>query len=209
MTRLRRAGGRRTRTGGQRPHRVRHWAAVSLGCGAGLLLAACGVGVDPAPHTLSHVPYGLMRPAPPTTTAAAPSAYVTIYLAGTRRLVAVSRSVAAPVTVGTVLRAVAAGPTAQQAAEGWSSPISSAAPLSFEHLVNTTATIDVSSSFTTLAEKEQEVAIAQLVYTVTAFPGIGSVEIRIHGRRVEVPTANGTLTRGPLDRTDYGSLAPF
>ena len=189
--------------------RRRRWVAVAVVCGAGLLLTACGIGLDAAPNKLSHVPYGLTRPAPPTTTAAAPSAYVTIYLAGTQRLVAVARSVDAPVTVGAVLRAVAAGPTAVQAAKGFTSPISSAAPLVFDHLVDSTATIDVASSFTTLAQKEQELAVAQLVFTATAFPGIHSVEIRIHGRRVEVPTAKGTLSRGPLNRTDYASLSPF
>lgn len=181
-----------------------------VGC-AGLLLAACGVGVDAAPNVINKksVPYGLERSAPPTTAATAPSAYVTIYLLGSQRLVAVSRLVAAPVTVSTILRAIAAGPTAQQAAQGLASPVSSAAPLSFNHLLDTVATINVSSSFTTLAQKEQEVAVAQLVYAVTAFPGVQAIQIHIHGKRVEVPTDKGTLSKGPLTRADYTSLAPY
>lgn len=190
-------------------HSARRWVAVALAGGAGLLLAACGVGVDASPHTLSHVPYGLTRSSPPTTTSAAPSAYVTIYLAGTRRLVAQSRSVAAPPTLGTVLRALAAGPSSAQAAQGLASPLSSAAPLKFDHLAGGVATIDVSSSFTTLAQKQQELAVAQLVFTATAFPGVQSVQILIRGRRVDVPNPKGTLSRGPLTRTDYASLAPF
>lgn len=186
------------------------WAAVALACVAGLLLAACGVGVDASPQVLSKqsVPYHLLRPAPPTTAPAA-GAYVTVYLEGSQRLVAVSRPVSAPVTVATIVRALSAGPTESEASEGLESPISSAAPLSFVHLVNTVAIIDVSASFTTLAQKEQEVAVAQLVYAVTAFPGVGAVEIRIGGHPVDVPTENGTLRRGHVSRQDYAALAPY
>jgi spore germination protein GerM len=178
---------------------------------AGVLLAACGVGVDAAPNVIGKrsVPYGLTRPAPPTTAAPVPSAYVTIYLLAPQHLVAVSQSVSGPVTVSTVLRALAAGPTDQQAAQGLASPISSAAPLRFDHLVNTVATVDVSSSFTALAQKEQELAAAQLVYSLTAFPGVSSVQIRIHGRLVQVPTGKGTLTKVPLTRSNYASFAPY
>lgn len=190
--------------------RRRRWLAVPLTLCAGLLLAACGVGVDASPNVIGNnsVPYGLTRPSPPTTTTG-PGTYVTIYLEGATRLVAASRLVTGPVSVNTVLRAVAAGPTAQQATSALSSPASSAAPLDFVHLVNTVATIDVSSSFTTLAQKEQEVAVAQLVFTVTAFPGVHAIEIRIHGHPVQVPMDKGTLSRGSLTRTDYATFAPY
>ena len=189
----------------------RGWAAPVMAVVAALLLAACGTGVDAAPQIVnkSSVPYGLTSQAPPSTAAEAPSAYVTVYLAGTQRLVAVSRPVTAPVTITTILRALDAGPTHGEAAHGLESPVSSAAPLGPARTVNTVVTIDVSSSFTTLAQKQQEFAVAQLVYTVTAFPGVSSVEIRIHGKAVDVPTENGTLTRGPLTRASYASLAPF
>lgn len=189
----------------------RRWTAVPLALCSGVLLAACGVGVDAAPNVISNksVPYGLTLPSPPTTASGTPGTYVTIYLEGATRLVAASRVVTGPVSVNTVLRAVAAGPTAEQAASGLASPASSAAPLDFVHLVNTVATIDVSPSFTTLAQKEQEVAVAQLVFTVTAFPGVHAIKIRIDGHTVQVPMDKGTLSRGSLTRTDYATFSPY
>lgn len=176
-----------------------------------VLLSACGVGLDAAPNVVANkdVPFGLLRPVPPTTVPANSDEYASVYLDGPQRLVAVDRELPAPVTVASVLQALAAGPTSAEAAEGLQSPISTAAPLTVVHLGTTTVTVDVAATFTKLAEQEQATAVAQLVYTLSVFPGITSVSIRIDGKRAKVPTSKGTLRAGPLDRADYVTVAPI
>jgi spore germination protein GerM len=67
----------------------------------------------------------------------------------------------------------------------------------------------MSASFTKLTEQDQVVAMAQLVYTLTLFPEIRAVSVRIDGRPARVPTDKGTLSAGPLHRRDYVALAPL
>ncbi len=177
----------------------------------GLLAAGCGIGVGASPSTVDpkQVPFGLLRPSTPTTSPTGPSQYVTVYLDGRQRLVAVSMRVPAPVTVEGVLVELAAGTTSEEASEGLTSPISTAAPLTVVHVGATTVTVNVSGAFTKLAGASQAVAAAQIVYTLTALPGIDAVAIRINGKRAKVPTAKGTLSAGPLDRAEYATVAPI
>jgi spore germination protein GerM len=167
--------------------------------------------VDAAPHVLSNrdVPFTLLSLAPPTTGVPPTGHFVTLYLAGASRLVATSRKLANPVTIGAVLRALGEGPTSAQAAAGLESPLSIAAPLSVYSAAATHVTVDMSTSFTKLTEEDQVVAMAQLVYTLTLFPEITSVFVRIDDRRAKVPTDKGTLSGGPLGRGDYVELAPI
>jgi hypothetical protein len=186
---------------------------VGLACGTllGLGLSACGLGVDASPRLVNpqQVPFGLLRPSPPTTSPAFAGQYATIYLEGPQRLVAVSRDVPAPVTATRVLAALGQGPTSAEASEGLQSPISTAAPLTIWRLRSTRVTVNVTKAFTTLAGENQAIAVAQLVYTLTALPGIDAVGIRIDGKRAKVPTGKGTLSGGPLDRADYATVAPI
>jgi hypothetical protein len=176
-----------------------------------LLLAGCGLAANASPTVVSprHVPFGLLQPSSPTTAPTRLGQYVTVYLKGPQRLVAVSREVPAPVTAARVLVALGAGPTSKEASDGLESPISTAVPLTIWRLGPTTVTVNVADAFTKLAGPEQAVAAAQIVYTLTVLPGIESVSIRIGGRRAKVPTTKGTLSGGPLDRADYPTVAPI
>ncbi|MGH8979766.1 MAG: GerMN domain-containing protein [Acidimicrobiales bacterium] len=176
-----------------------------------LLLSACGLGADPSPTIVnSHdVPYKLLAPATTTTQVGPQREYVTIYLDGPQHLVPFSTALPPPVTVRKVLAALDKGPTSTQAAQGLKSPISTAAPLSLASDAGGTVTVDVGSGFTALAEQDQAIAAAQLVYTLTALPHVTSVVIRIDGKHAKVPTGTGTLSGQPLTRADYASLAPI
>ena len=186
-------------------------AALAYGVLFALGVSACGLGVDASPQLVNpkQVPFGLLHPSTPTTSPEILGQYATIYLQGPQRLVAVSRDVPAPVTAARVLTALSQGPTSAQAAEGLQSPISTAAPLTLWRLRATSVTVNLAKAFTTLAGENQAVAVAQLVYTLTALPGIDSVRIRIDGKKAKVPTGKGTLSGGPLDRADYATLAPI
>lgn len=200
---------------GRRPRsfRRRHprWSVpAALGVLA-VALAACGVGTDASPHLVvkKTVPYGLLQPSSPTTTTAPPSQYVTVYFDGPQRLVPVSRPALEPVSVRSAVAALVQGPTSAEAADGLQSPISTAAPIQVSHLATPTVVVTVANTFTALSGHEQTVAVAQLVYTITAFPGVNAVTVRMNGKTVDVPTGNGTVSKGALDRQQFASLAPI
>ena len=185
----------------------RAFALVALG----LLFAGCGIGAEQSaqvidPHT---VPAGLMAPASTTTVVPAPSANVAIYLDGQQRLVVANRAVSAPATARSALSALAQGVTSAESAQGLVSPISTATPISLTTIDDTTAVVDLPSSFANLGGQDQIIAAAQIVFTLTLFPGIGQVSIRVGGKPAQGPTETGRLGPGPLTRADYSTLAPL
>lgn len=174
-----------------------------------LLLAACSLGAEASPHRVaqSQVPYGLLKPNVPTTAASTPAENVTIYLEGPQHLATVSRIVASPATPSDVLAALSRGPTSAEAANGLRSPISTAAPMSVQSVNGGLVVVRLAAAFTNLAGRDQIAAVAQLVYTMTAIPGIEAIEVSINGRPASVPTANGSLSHSPVTRADYAAMA--
>ena len=69
-------------------------------------------------------------------------------------------------------------------------------------------TIDLSEEFSDIRRSDQLIAIAQLVFTSTARPGVGQVSFTLEGARVEIPRGDGSLTTGNVTRQDYATLAP-
>jgi spore germination protein GerM len=66
--------------------------------------------------------------------------------------------------------------------------------------------VDLDSSFTTMAADDQLAAIAQLVCTLTAQPGVGQIRFSLDGTPIEVPRGDGSLTAEPVVRSDYATL---
>jgi spore germination protein GerM len=71
------------------------------------------------------------------------------------------------------------------------------------------ATVDLTGDF----DDGSDVAalrtrLAQLVFTVTAEPGIGSVRLRLDGASTAVFGASGIRTNRNLTRSDFADLAP-
>jgi len=184
---------------------------VGLLVALGLLVAACGVGTDASPQLISQksVPFELLKPPTPTTSAGAPTQGITVFFGGSQQLVTVNRIVPAPATVRSALGALGQGPTSAESAAGVLSPVSTATPLTLISHNGDTVVIDVGASFSALSSHDQIVAAAQLVYTLTLFPGVRQVDIRVGGQRTLMPTATGRIASGPLNRSAYASLAPL
>jgi len=191
----------------------RQFVVVVVAVCAAVALAGCGMGSQSQAESLPahQVPFDLLSPAPSSDSPArAPAAEaVIIYFLKEGRLVAVARELPAPAAVDARLSALAAGPTTVEAAEGLSSAVSAtgSAPtglINFDQI-----TVNLTPSFDQLATKDQVEALAQLVYTATAIPGIIAVAFRINDKKVAVPRDDNSTTDGPVTRQDYRSLAPL
>jgi spore germination protein GerM len=171
--------------------------------------AGCGVPVDREPRPLSagEIP----RPLPsfaeaPAETGEEGAAAASVYFVRDGRLVRVSRELAPTATLEEVLAAVSRGPTASERAEGIRSALTG--DVNFAGLASGVPLLDVTDAVVDVELDQRIVALAQLVYTLTAVAGIDGVSFVHSGRPVEVPTGDGTLKRGPVRRTDYAAVAP-
>ena len=182
------------------------WALVVV------LAAACGVPKDghPRPIEAQNVPFDLLAPTGASSTTTMPPAtasrQVTIFLADADgHLVAVKRDVEAPSTLKKALTALLAGPSADEA--GLHTAITSDTKLL--HLrgpVDGLVTLDLSRQLLDVTGRQQILALAQVVYTATGYPGVDRVLFQFNGASREVPNGEGTLTSTPLGRLSYRGL---
>jgi hypothetical protein len=174
--------------------------------GAALLvtvaITGCGLGAQGTATRLpaADVPFGLLSPTlnGQTVVPSAATQTVVLYLLRDQRLVPVTREVLA----------LATGPTPTEAAGGLTSAVSDQAPAPTGRVQADQATITLPTDFEQLTTEDQIEALAQLVYTATALPGVGVVSFVIDGARVPVPRADNTTSSRPVSRADYRSLAP-
>ena len=175
-------------------------------------LAACGISTDSQPQALARkdIPFNLLAPSTTTVTPGSPTARasITVYMVGLTGLVPVSRGVRTPATLPGALNALLEGPTDSEVADGLRTAISDQTAVSPGVVGFGVATVDLGGGFGQVGGQEQILAVAQIVFTATALPGISKVQFTLNGRPVEVPAGDGTLTQGPLGRSDFPSLAP-
>lgn len=173
-------------------------------------LSACGVEPSDGAETASRdeVPYGLLDPAPPATTTTVPervSAPATIWLVGGDGIQPVGRQVVAPVTVERLLAALVAGATADEAAFGLRSALADEV-LGEAVVIAGVATIDLREAFAGAVPREQLLALAQIVYTVTELDPVQVVTFTLGGEPVDVQRGDGSVSDGAVTRLDYASI---
>ena len=173
-----------------------------------LLAPGCGISAG-APETL---PGGVVAPAVPPSAPEVPATgpprtlrSVRIFLVSGPQLVDVLRSAPAPGLEAT-LRLLLEGPTAAEIAAGIRSAIAPGTELRSARVEAGSAVVDLSRTFVDLGGEEQILAVAQMVLTVTAVPGIDRVRFSLDGEALEVPRPDGTLVPGPLTAGDYAAL---
>jgi hypothetical protein len=181
---------------------------------AGLVATACGVPPDDkatlaAPES---VPYDLLGPgqatAKPPSEVAAPTEKATIFLVQGERLAPVQRELPAPVSVESVLEALAAGPTATEVQLGLRTALLAPGLMRSGGVSGGIATIDLGQPFTEIAGRDQIVALAQIVSTVTGLPGVGRARFTLDGQPVGILRGDGAVTTDTVSRDDYATLAP-
>lgn len=188
---------------------------VLAACAVVVGLAGCGVPVDQQPTALSRhgVPFDLLAPTQSTTTiTSVPSPIavpVQIFLIGpTGHVVAVSRTVSvSPPDLATVLRALVAGPTNVESAAGLQSAVTSQTTVLGANIAGGTATVNLGGTFGQIVGPPEIQAVAQVVFTASALPGVTGVTFELMGQSVEVPVASGALV--PVATTaQFAALAP-
>jgi hypothetical protein len=195
--------------------RRRRAVTAIAACAAVVGLAGCGVPVDSQPTALSRhgIPFDLLAPTQSTTTVTtAPSPIevpVQIFLIGpTGHLVAVARDVSvSPPDLATVLRALVAGPTDAESAEGLQSAVTAQTTVLGANIAGGIATVNLGGTFGQLVGPPQIQAVAQVVFTASALPGVTGVTFELMGQSVQVPVASGAQV--PMANTSqFAALAP-
>lgn len=168
--------------------------------------------VRPTTTTTAPTPTTAPMPLPSTTTTVAPSTTTTtaaplyprtLFFVRDGKLVAVTRFVPAPPTAAEVIADLTAGsqPTDQ--------PTGLRAVVRPEHVASVVTTggiarVGLTADFgERLPAGEQQLAIAQLVYTLTALPGIGQVAFERDTQPIDVPRSDGSLASGLITREDF------
>jgi spore germination protein GerM len=192
---------------------VRGWAAGLVVALVALTAAACGI--PPDDHAIlaapGSVPFDLLGQAPAatvTTLQASPTEKATIFLVQGERLASVPRELPAPVSVESVLEALAAGPTATEVQLGLRTALLTPGLMKSGGVSGGIATIDLGQPFTEIAGRDQIVALAQIVSTVTGLPGVGRARFTLEGNPAGVLRGDGAVTTDSVSRDDYATLAP-
>lgn len=202
----------RRHTTPDRPAPVRWGLAVVLAVVV-MAGAGCGIPTDASPHPIprDQVPFGLLRTPPPTTTTTMPAVSVpeTIFLvAPDQHVTPVRRDLAVPATLTQVLGALLEGPTESESTAGIQSFLSGPGIQVTATVAAGTADVDFSANPVQVVGPDQILAIAQVVFTATALPGVSAVAFRIGGTPTQVPNGTGGLVSGPVGRADYTAQAP-
>lgn len=192
---------------------LRRKASVTL-VAALIAVAGCGVQEDSEPRALvpEEVPFNLLATSTTTTQPPpdVPRAPVAVFLVDnvTGQLVRVERPVPAPASAREALRELLEGPTEAELAAGLRSSVArSTRLLGIEGPVDGVVTVDL-SDISGIAGQDQRLALAQVVFTLTAMPDINRVLFRFEGKLSEVPDGQGQSIGGPVGRSDFATFDP-
>ena len=192
------------------------------------LLAACGTGgagklgpvpTGPASAASPAAPAGTTQPAgggqspapvPTATTPQGAAGQVSLQAWFIRqgKLFGTQRGVPATASVGrTALDQLLTGPSAAESAAGLRSLIPAGTQLLGLTISSGTATVDLSSSFTSAASPStMPLRIAQVVYTVAQFPSVTGVQFKVDGQGVAV--LGGVPVQSPQTTAMYDGYLP-
>lgn len=169
-------------------------------------LCSCSIGVQSSPD-LVDVPRSTPSGSATESSSGVPLT-VQVYLLHGDRLERVARSVSPGVGLEPVLRALGAALRSDEVARGLRTALPESASRLSGEVAGGTARITIPSGLDRLSVREQQAAVAQIVFTVTADSLATSVKLVSGGRPIAVPDGDGQLVERALKRGDYASLAP-
>jgi hypothetical protein len=174
---------------------------------AGLLLTApagCSIGPQDYPVTVQAP-----RPSTPSASArAGVPLTVQVYEVQGDHLHRLTRTVPPGAGLEPALRGLAEPLTTADIARGLRSALpTTGTPLTGE-VRDGVARVSVPKGFGRISVREQELAMAQLVFTITADTLASGVVLVQGSRELPVPDATGRLVEGPVTRLDYAAYQP-
>jgi hypothetical protein len=174
--------------------------------GLALLACACGVPTTSSVDRADEVPFGLLDADRSPRVDAGASIDLYLQDEATGRLVRLATTVQSS-ALEDVVSALQESTVIAGSPGG--NPLAGADVIRSVELSRGIATIDVSDSFADLSGADQVVALAEIVYTATARPGVGQVVFTLEGEPIEIPRGDGSLSSDAVTRADYASWAPL
>ena len=179
----------------------------------GLAGTACGIGVDRSPRVIDKSQQRELSASRPADAAGLSSNgeqrlfFVTdVGKTGGSRLQQVSRQVGN--TPEMVLAELFKGPNDQELNAKLRTAIPSGATVHRSTRSGEVVTVDLDGTLAATGGDRQILAIAQIVYSLTAIDGVQRVSILVDGVTREWPTEDGTPRSEPLTRFAYAELDP-
>ncbi len=180
-----------------------HALGVVVACA---LVGACGVPHQDTPTQLDNNRVHLAAPATTTTLAiGTPTGRVELCLIRGNHLIENPTGLPAPQSVRKTLQALL---DISQSALPAGTRSALTQPNLFTAGATTRGIANIDLDFANIPPATQILAIAQIVCTLTSLPGIGQVRFTNHGRPIDVPRADSSLTNQPVSRDDYKALIP-
>jgi len=183
-----------------------------------LVLSSCGVGAQARPDLFEpdEVPFGLIDTTPasptapagsnPNSTTTSQSVAYDVYFIRSGVLVAVIRRTTSAPTPADVLAALLEGPTRAEVDAGLRTALTGPDIISGTRSTATIVTVDLARRFNEIPRSDRILALGQITLTLTGQPGVTLIQYTIANTPIEVPKANGVVTRDPVARADYVSL---
>jgi hypothetical protein len=171
-----------------------------------VVLAGCGIASETDANRVApdEVPFGLLDDQVTTTIASGTTEPV--YLVTNDRLVPVDRTVPVGGELTDLLELVIDGPSGVEEELGITTALP-AGTVGSAREARGVAVVDLTAEFGDIRSADQPLALAQIVYTLTAQPGIGAVRFTLEGQDVDVPLPDGT-SAATLARDDLETFAP-
>ncbi|MFU8850869.1 GerMN domain-containing protein [Micromonospora sp. SL1-18] len=173
---------------------------------AALLLAGCGVPVDEVPRRAPGRPGAYASPVGGGALPNAGRVNETLCLVRDDRLRTVVRRVDYLPDVDTHLRDLLAGPGDGERDAGFTSALAGITSVAGARLSAGVAEVEVGWAGDETGRSDQILAFGQIVCTLTSRADVHGVTFCRDGQPLDVPRADGSLSRVPLTAADYAPL---
>jgi len=174
---------------------------------AGLLAASCGLPPEDEPHPVDLPLRAPASPAPGGTVTDPPGEVAEVLcLVRDGRIVQTVRRVGTPATAQRQVEHLVAGPTEAERANGLTTALAATTLRVDLPAGGAEARVEVAEREEGSARSDETIGYGQIVCTLTSRGDVNSVVFTRAGQALQVPRADGSLSRGPLRIGDYASL---
>lgn len=186
-------------------------AGVLLVTAAGCSITRSQQGPSSSPRSLQPSPSLESPPLPPASPspAARPTTLSVYFLRGAFVGTAHRTVLAGDATPRTALETLLAGPTTEEIAAGLHTQIPEGTQLYGLKIVDGLAVANLSSEFGAgIDPREDRARLAEIVYTLTQFPTVDGVRLRIDGTNLVFRSPEGAVQTQPLTRRAFEDVTP-